>query len=444
MRSPLAQSAGLGELPARPAAGAGRAGPPWPWFLLLPMFFQIFYYKAETSLLYPLSKGWAVLMAPLLLYGATALRLPDGPLYLLLCAYSLAVTPFLSMIYLPNSLVDALLSTIRAWPLTFYFSFAATLLLLRPSEEALKRGALAFGLATFGSMVLLWFTVPEAWYQPGAFGANLFSWDDGRGNYIRMPMMLGELALFWMWRRFLLEWRPWQFLVSVAAVVALATMYKARLPIGVSVLIMTATLVLRLPSRWLWGLGALAMLPVAGAAMVYGPGLPELLGHIFDESLFIRLRSSVIAWDWITSDPLKLLFGSGSTSSYSEITMADFFGYADFWLTDIGWLGVLMEYGAIGFAMIAAIHARALITARAARNGTAFRSALMDYVAFELLCSVVYSVMYAPGPVVTVAVIAWWLRMRDAAGMAADQPGWPDTATPVPQGGRIGLEQPAG
>ena len=443
MTSPLTRLAGYSELPAAPATLARRAGPAWPWFLLLPMFFQIYYYKAETGLLYPLSKGWAVLLAPLIIYGATVLRLPDGPLYLLLCAYSLAVTPFLSLIYLPNSPVDALLSTIRAWPLTFYFSFAATLLLLRPSEAALKRGAIAFGLATFGVMVLLWLTVPEAWYRPGAFGANLFSWDDGRGNYIRMPMMLGELALFWLWRRFLLEWRPWQFLLSIAAVVALATMYKARLPIGVSVLIMAATLALRLPPRWLLGLGAVAMLPVAGAAMIFGPGLPEFLGRVFDESLFIRLRSAVIAWDWITSDPLKLLLGSGSTSSYSEVTMADFLGYADFWLTDIGWLGVLMEYGAIGFALIAAIHARALIAARAARDGTAFRAALMDYVAFELLCSAVYSVMYAPGPVVTVAVIAWWLQMRDAAGMAADQPGWPDAPSPVLQRGYIGLREPA-
>ncbi|MDB5368654.1 MAG: hypothetical protein JWP20_212 [Roseomonas sp.] len=403
-----------------------------PWFALMPLFFQIFHYKVEAGPLYALSKGWPLVAAPLTLYGMLRLRLPDGPLYLLLMAYTLGLTPFLSLLYLPNGLIDALLSSIKAWPLTYYFSVAAVLTLVRPSERALARGVISFGVATYIVMLVLWMVVPADRFQPVASGANLFSWDEGRGMYIRMPMMLAELSLFWLGERFIREKRLWQLLLLLGAIVSMVAIYKARLPTGVSIIILGLIVLARIPANWRWGLGALAMLPAVMAAMIVAPGVPELLGRIFDESLFIRLRSVVIAWDWITGDPFKLLLGSGSISSFSSLTLADFFGNADFWLTDIGWLGVLMEYGLIGTALIVAVHVRALLTARSVRNGSAFRSALGDYVVFELLCSAVYSVMYAPGPVVTVAAIAWWLRVRDEAGLTADEPGWrPARAAPA-------------
>ncbi|MGX9962733.1 hypothetical protein ACVFYP_05390 [Roseomonas sp. F4] len=402
------------------------------WWLLLPLFFQIYHYKPETGPLYFLAKAWPALLAPLILYAVTSLRLPDGPLYILAVAYTIFLSPFLSLLYLPNGLVDAALSTVKAWPLTFYFSAAALLVLLRPSEETLARAAVGCGVATFLVMLTLWMVVPEEAYRPTPFGANMFSWDEGRGNYIRMPMMLAELTLFWLGQRLVREWRLWQFLLLAGAILAMVTIYKARLPIGVTVIILTWILLARLPGNWRWGLGAMAMVPVLGLIMILGPDVPELLARTFDESLFIRLRSVGIAWDWMSGDPVKLMLGSGSISSFSSITMADFLGSADFFLADIGWLGVVMEYGLVGTALIAMLHLRALTTARTVCDDDPFRCALVNYVVFELMCSAVYSVMYAPGPVVTVAAIAYWLRARDAAGLAREQPGWPAAPATAP------------
>ncbi|EHL96958.1 hypothetical protein HMPREF9946_04490 [Acetobacteraceae bacterium AT-5844] len=394
------------------------------WFWLLSLFFQIFHYKVEAGPLYALSKGWPILAAPLTLYGMFTLRLPDGPLYLVLLAYTLGFTPVLSLVYFPVGLVDALLSSIKAWPLTYYFAVPAALVLLRPSEREIRRAAVTFGIATFAVMWLLWVTIPASRFQPTVAGANLFSWDEGRGMYIRMPMMLAELTIFWMGERLVRERKLWQLAVLVGAIASMVIIYKARLPTGVTIIVLTMIMVFRLPANWLWGLAAVGMLPFVAIVIIYGPGVPELLGHIFDESLFIRLRSVVIAWDWITGSPFRLLLGSGSISSFSELTLADVFGSADFWLTDIGWLGVLMEYGMIGTGMIVYIHYRAFRTALAVRNGNAFRAALADYVLFEILCSAIYSVMYAPGGVVTTAALAWWLKMRDEAGFRDEQPGW--------------------
>ncbi len=394
------------------------------WFWLLSLFFQIFHYKVESGPLYALSKGWPILMAPLTLYGMFTLRLPDGPLYILLMAFSLGLSPVLSLIYFPVGLADALLSSIKAWPLTYYFAVPAALVLLRPSEREIRLAAVSFGIATFTVMWLLWVTVPASRFQPTVAGANMFSWDDGRGMYIRMPMMLAELTVFWMGERFVREKKLWQLALLIGAIASMTIIYKARLPTGVTIIVLTIIMVFRLPRNWLWGLAAMGMVPFVAILMIYGPGVPEMLGRIFDESLFIRLRSVIIAWNWIMSDPLKLLLGSGSISSFSNLTMADFFGNSDFWLTDIGWLGVLMEYGIIGTAMIVYIHARAFRSALSVRNGDAFRAALADYVLFEILCSAIYSVMYASGGVVTTAALAWWLKMRDEAGFRQDQPGW--------------------
>ena len=403
------------------------------WAVLTIMFFQITYYKPEAGPLFGLAKIWPVLLAPLILYGIVGLSLPDRALYLVFAVYALALTPFLSMLYLPNGLADALASAVKTWPITFYFSAAAGLALLRPSERMLARNMLGLGALTFAVMLLLWITVPIELYQPGSFGSNMFSWDEGRGNYIRMPMMLGMLALFWAGQCFALE-RRWTYgLLLLGGLACLLLIYKARLPSGVAILLLGMVIAASLPGRLRWVLGAVATVPLALVAMILGSRVPTLLAEVFDESLFIRLRSAAVAWNWLADDPLKLLFGSGSISTFSEYGLNDYFNAPDFWLTDIGWLGVLLEYGIVGTALIVLIHARALQLAWRVQGRDPFRRALTIYVVFELMCSVVYSVMYTPGPVVTIAAIAWWLGLRDRMGVARDQPGLaPPASAPPP------------
>ncbi|WP_431301478.1 hypothetical protein [Sediminicoccus sp. BL-A-41-H5] len=420
-----------------------------PWLVLLLMFFQLPYYKEEAGPLYLLAKLWPVMLAPLVLYGMVALRLTDRALYLALTVYALGITPFLSMLHLPNDLVDATAAAVKAWPITFYFSAAAALVLLRPSEGLLARSALGLGAATFGLMLLLWVVVPIEWYQPVVSGPNMFSWDDGRGNYIRMPMMLGVFALLWLAVRFAQRREVWAGALLLGGLLAMAFVYKARLPTGVTAMLVVLIFALSLPAAWRWALGALATLPAALAAIFLGPAVPALLAEIFDESLFIRLRSVTAAWNWLLENPWRILFGAGSTSTFSGYTMADHLNSPDFWITDIGWLGILLEYGVVGTALIILIHARALWTAFTLPGADPFRRALGWYVLFEVLCSAVYSVMYAPGPVVTIAAIAWWLALRDAQGVAREEPGLrpqptarPALAPPawaagrVPKGGR--------
>lgn len=393
------------------------------WIVLLVMFFQLTYYKPESGPLYALAKVWPAILAPLVLYGMVAIRLPDRALYLAFTLYALALTPFLSMIHLPNDLLDATAAAAKAWPFTFYFSAAAALVLLRPSEAFLARCAIGLGLATFAFMLLLWFLAPIDWYQPSFGGSNMFSWDEGRGNFIRMPLMLGMLALFWLAARFAQGRGFLDGLLLLGGLVSMVVIYKARLPTGVAVLVVLMVLALQLPVAWRWTVGALMTIPAALAAVFLGPSVPALLGRIFDESLFIRLRSVGIGWEWLMQDPWRMVLGGGSTSTFSNYTFADHFNASDFWLTDIGWLGVLMEYGLIGTTLVVLIHLSALVGAFRVAGEDPFRRALAWYVVFELLCSAVYSVVYAPGPVVTVAAIAWWLALRDSQGIARQQAG---------------------
>lgn len=403
-----------------------------PWLVLLLMFFQLPYYKPEAGPLYGLAKVWPALLAPLVVYGMVALRLPDRALYLALTVYALALTPFLSMLHLPNDLLDATAAAAKAWPITFYFSAAAALVLLRPSEGLLARCAIGLGLASFGLMLLLWLLVPASWYESGEFGTKMLSWEEGRGNFIRMPLALGMVALFWLALRFGKGRGFWAGALLLLGLVSMATIYKARLPIGVALMLILLVLGLHLPVAWRWAVGALVTLPASVAAVLLGPRVPGLLAQIFDESLFIRLRSVTIAWNWLLDDPWRILLGGGSISTFSNYTLADHFNAPDFWLTDIGWLGVVMEYGVIGTGLIILIHLRALASTWRMCGEDPFRGALAIYVLFEILCSAVYSVMYAPGPVVTVAAIAWWLALRDGQGLAREEAGLRRAAAPAP------------
>lgn len=430
---PLAPDAPPGTSPGAGTPTARRASLNAAWgLLLLPMFFQLAYYKKDVGPFYLLAKVWPILVLPLALYGMFALRLPRAALYAAFLAYALVLTPALSMVYLPNDVLDAAVSTIRAWPMVFYFAVPAALLLLRTSEVTVRRGALAAGFATFALMWLLWLTVPADWYDWSGLDSALFSRaDDHRDYFIRMPMALGQVAIFWLARRFAAERRPWQIVLAIGAIASMALIYKARVPTGTTILVVGLALFVALPSRLRLGLAALGAVPVAALAVVYGPGVPDLLANVFDSSLFIRLRSHGIALAWMTEAPMRLLLGSGSIATSSATTLADFFGYAQFSITDIGWVGVLLEYGLVGTLLIVLIHLHALRDARAVAGRDPFRLALFDFVLAEVLASSVYSVMYAPGPVVTCAALAWWLAWRDARGVPAGEPAGAPSARPA-------------
>lgn len=394
----------------------GRAGLTAALLLALPMFGQVFHYLIDIGPLYALSKAWPMLCLPLTVYGLWRLHLPAAPLFVALLAYVVGVTPLISMIELGNGLVDAIATTVKVLPFSYYFAVAALLALARATPADLRRATLALGWATFAAMIVLWTVVPVDWYVNDPAASRIFLVDEGRGYRIYMPMIFGILLLFYCARRGAMTGALWPWLVVLGGLIAMVAIFKQRTPIAATVLMLGWILVSSARGRrrtLLLGLGAVAA-TLALAALVLA-----LAGHLTDSfgaSLSVRQVTVAQAWSYLAGDPLRLLLGVGSITRFSQVTFADIFGNAMFYLADIGWVGVLFEYGLVGSLLIAATYAVSLrLTFAAAVRDDPFSWALADYALFLIVCSLVYSVVYTPGEIVMVAALAVHQRRCRAA-----------------------------
>ncbi|QIB35437.1 hypothetical protein [Ancylobacter pratisalsi] len=365
----------------------------------LPLFAQTFYYLNELPVPYLLSKAWPILVVPFSVYGLVWLRLPGKTAFMLFFAYTLGFNPFISMVNLGNGITDALLTTVKIWPLTYYFALSGMLVWVAPSYRRTRAVLIGLGVATFAIMLLLWLVVPLSWYVNNPELGKLFMIEEERGYRIYMPMFFGALLLFFLTRSFMR--RPhWLPAVGVAiGFVLLLTIFKQRTSIGAMFLVCGYIIVTSMaPQRRLVAIGlflAIVPLGIGYLAVENAQNLAQSLGG----SLTVRQTSLGLAANFLGDNPWRWLFGVGGTTRFGSVTLADIFGNTQFYIADIGWFGVIFEYGLVGAALLAMLYGWGLYLVLKATRGVddPIVLALSDYIVFMLVTSAVYSLVFTPG-----------------------------------------------
>jgi hypothetical protein len=378
--------------------------------LMLPMFAQTFQYLIDVYPLYTLSKIWPLLTLPLFCWGLARLDMPHKALIVTSLGWILGVAPMMSVLQLGNSLPDALSTTVKAWCFTFPLSGAAALVLLRPSPRLLRRVLLGLGVALFAGLMLVWVLVPFSAYDATS-DSKLFMYDDERGYHLFMPIFFGLTLLFALNRSFWIRPAFWKLLGVAAGMGLLLTIYKERATIAGAalVLVLGAALSVRRTLRP----AAFAILGVLGSF-----GMLFVLRHLqspeFNESmggsLSIRKNSVATALDFLGSDPIRWLFGVGATTRVGDVNLGDLLHNPSFFLADIGWLGIVFEYGLLGSTLFVLLHVAALrLSMRTAQADDPVALAIGDYILYVLLVSPIYSAMFTPGEVMTCMALTWYM-----------------------------------
>lgn len=399
----------VGRMPGRdvPANAAWRA---LVVLAVLPMFAQCFHYMVDIPPLYLLSKVWPFLLAPACVWALISLDIPAKTVHLALLVWLLAATPLLSTLNLGNSFPDAMATTVKVWPFTYVFSLAAILAWARPERAMLRAQLLGLGICTFVLMLLLWVTVPASAYGGTDLDTKLFMLDVERGYRIYMPMFFGVLLILYlnrsMWYRFV-WWKP---VLIVIGFILLQTIYKQRTAIaGVALAVVLGGLL----SLRRWRVAAFMLAGLVGSAgLAYFIARSQMFVQLRDtlgNSLAVRQISTSQAWNYLVDDPLRWILGVGATTRLGEVTLAQLFNNRMFFLADIGWLGVLFEYGAIGVGLMLLVHAVGLGCAlRWGRRDDPLTLAFADYVIYLLAVSIVYSVVFTPGELASIMALSFY------------------------------------
>ncbi|MBV8888079.1 MAG: hypothetical protein JO305_00240 [Alphaproteobacteria bacterium] len=366
--------------------------------VILPFIFESFHYIYDVGPLYALSKAMPILLSPLAIYGLLRYRLPATGWFLAFGLYAILVTPFLSALNFGGTFAMALAAQTHALPVSYFFSFFVILWALAPTHRELTAAVRMLGIASVVILAVLWVTVPAAMYHLGDL-SKLFVYDEERHYRIYMPLFFITVYVFLEYREFLQMRRPLNLLWIALSMVALIMFDKERAAIAglfAMFLIVALTSQGRWPRRILvFGVAALIAIPIAYAvadAVGYFTTLPE------SGSLTERQLEFDIAQHALAQQPSGYFIGLGTVSPLSERTYEDIFGH-DISLADIGWFGILYEYGGFGVALILMLIGQALAYYRRylAYLRDPLLQAFQDQLWYTLLTSIIYDVMLAPG-----------------------------------------------
>lgn len=384
---------------------------------MLPFFAQVFHYTLEMPPPYYLSKIWPILMLPFTLYAVFRMRLPGRDLFFVLLAYMIGFTPLISVMQLGNNFIDAMTTTVKVWPFTYYFALAGALSVLALPMVKVKRIFLGFGVLTFIMFVVLWVLAPDSWYATKPEDGKLLQYDNERGNRVYLSTIFGMILVFYLGRSFIAE-RKWSHLFyMLVAYVIMLLIYKQRLAIASALVVTALGMVMTLPERWrrlVIGMGVMVGLPLGLVALGYmglftQDGMDAIIAKI-GGSLSVRQNSSALALAYLGESTERWVFGVGATTRFGSFTLSEIFGYQQFFISDLGWLGVLFEYGLIGALLILGLHIWAAVAIY--RNGIAtgdrFQLVMGDYVLYLILTSAVYSLVFVPGELGVVLAVAMY------------------------------------
>jgi len=401
-----------------------EAGHRWrmTWLLLtLPLFAGTFHYVNDTPPLYLLSKLWPLLTLPFAVIGFARLQLPARELYFATLAYVMSIPPLLAMVHFNSSIPEALQITVKFLPFTVYFSLSLLLAKLRPSAAEIRRCVSILGIATFAVMALLWVVIPQNMYRSEFGISTIFVGGDPiRGNRIQLPIFFGLLYIFQVARNFSTSFRLIELAKLLIAYTLLLIIVKERVPIAFSLAVVILGFTTRLMASRLHAvllLGCLGCAALTLAVIVLGAGVvEEKLGG----SLLVRIDTVIQAWDFLRDDPWRWLFGVGSTTQYATLTLNQVFRNPAFFLSDIGWLGVIFEIGVVGALAVLAIYIFAIhVTEARAHPDDGVSFAIADHAVYLLVASSIYSSTFLPGEVASLTALAIYLgRLRTEAAHA--------------------------
>jgi hypothetical protein len=334
--------------------------------------------------------------------------------------YLVAQSALVSLLQYGQPLLYGVLAQVKLFPVLYYLPVLFLLRTWRISTAELHRALLWLGTA----LVALYFAV-ELLIDPASVSTRarsvLIKYDLIRGYRFCLPLVFHETLVFLCFRTFL-QSGTWRHLLLVLVSLAYITFWAQP---RMELIAVIAVLLFATMGRRAGGMvPRLLFLGLAAAALPFLSRLVYFRQSAVVQAMLSRWDTASLCLSYLNESATHWLFGAGYLNPVlNDVTLQSLYG-DQFWPSDVGWLGVVFEYGLLGATLILVFYGFLL------RETWRFRAqetppvllALRDFVYKTLILTpLVPSVPLFAGLYVTLlAVFKYYGRGRPATGTSAD------------------------
>lgn len=389
------------------------------WAFAWLLFFQVPFYIPDFGPVYVLSKVGVSLVCvtlTLLVVGSFAAQGRTYPNTTLVASTILILavqSALMARHWYGQQVVWGIAAQVKLFAGLYFFGVLALLLGLRPSLGRVRSTVLLAAFIQLTLVFLLWYgghALLQTMLNTG--NSHLVQFDEVRGLRITVQALPLEVLIFYEWRRLLARGlrSAGEFTCAIAAAYFIGVISGQRTEIvGICVVLAWVAAEARRVSL-VKGMGVLAVLV---AVWLIVKGTPAFGLEAVSRAAELRFGTALRVFHVIGNNPLRWLFGMGYLTRFGgRGTLQDVYG-AGFWPSDVGWAGVLFEFGLIGVGVMAWWYQRLWSFARRsavnASKDAAFIGSLRDLVLKMLVTSpLIPSLPLYMGAAGTVLAIATW------------------------------------
>lgn len=357
--------------------------------LLFLFTFQIFYYAIDVYPLYVLSKILLPISALFISYVLALGFFLKGRIYphfVFLSGVFFFLVPLSALmgyINFDQPFLKGVAAQLKLVPLFFYGLTISTFKKLHVTEKDFMYSMVILGIISLLSYysIQLFFDMASWSYDE----SRVVLYDPTRGYRLNLSVVFIVIFAFYLYRRFLEE-RKWVLvLFLVPSMIYLVFFWKQRVElIGVmlTLLMISARSFTRRPAV------IFTFVFVVGGTLLFFPIIDYFQSDALGYSAALRMDTIEVIIRVLSKNTASLFFGVGNLLRTEDLNFQSLYG-PNFWPADVGWLGIVFEYGIAGSLLLAYIYILLVRSSYwySARETPLIILALRDYVYMTLIIS---------------------------------------------------------
>jgi hypothetical protein len=379
-------------------------------------FYQLFFNVKDFNLLYVFSKAvmgaFGIISFIIYLIKATiyGMSVKHSSFLMLLFVVLIVISTITSHVVFHQPFLEGIMAQIKLTGIFYYFLALNLFSFLKPNIRDFEKTFIYLGLGTLViyTFVNLFINPASVWTKE----SDLVIKDSFRGYRFRLKDVFIVIYLFYLLRKFLAGKKRFIMATLIILILLYLIVYQQERAEFLSILAVLGWRFLTKSSSLIKSCFIILVGVFFVLIVLYPDKFSGLLSSVDTSSLETRANTFGITYNYISSGFMNFLFGAGNLNPFWKGGFASLYG-ENFFLSDIGWGGIVFEFGFIGAILCLIMYLKVLkdIQKTNKEYKSLLLSAFTDYILARMILSVISPhIPYFIGIYVTFLAISVYLR----------------------------------